>query len=155
MPIGLLAVPHRAQEQPWTCVPACVRMILAYLGDQREESEIAGMVGTTPRGTRLADLTDLQSWGYDVSVIAGDVVTLERLIDGGVPAIISVHTSQLPYCPLPPWDAHAVVVIGTSQTGFTVLDPEKPDGGLRVGRGALQRAWGMRRFQMAIIRSGR
>ena len=129
-------------------------MILAYLGDEREESEIAGVVGTTPRGTRLADLTALQSWGYDVSVKAGDLATLERLIDEGVPAIISVHTSQLPYCPLPPWDSHAVVVIGTSRTGFTVLDPEKPNGGLRVKRGVLQRAWGMRRFQMAIIRLG-
>ena len=33
-------VPHFQQELDYSCLPACVRMVLAYYGDQRPEPEL-------------------------------------------------------------------------------------------------------------------
>lgn len=32
-----IPVPHLQQETTYTCLPACVRMVLAYLGDNQSE----------------------------------------------------------------------------------------------------------------------
>lgn len=152
MPKGSLAVPHNRQEQTWTCVPACVRMVLASLGDHREKADIAQQLKTTPFGTRLSDLFELERWGYQIEVAKGDLKLLDALLSDGVPVIVAVHTSHLPYCPLPPWDAHVVLVVGASRAGFIVNDPAQPNAGIRLSRGALNAAWALRRNQMATIR---
>ncbi len=43
-----LDVPLLPQEHPWTCLPACIRMVLAYRGKRVEEGDIAAACGTTP-----------------------------------------------------------------------------------------------------------
>lgn len=43
-----LAVPHFRQEHPHTCLPACVRMALAYWGKEYSEEELAQVFGTEP-----------------------------------------------------------------------------------------------------------
>lgn len=49
-----LDVPLLRQEHAWTCLPACIRMVLAYRGRLFEEAEIAAACGTVPlRGTQL------------------------------------------------------------------------------------------------------
>lgn len=48
-----LDVPLLRHEHPWTCLPACIRMVLAYRGQLIEEAEIAAACRTTPlRGTQ-------------------------------------------------------------------------------------------------------
>jgi ABC-type bacteriocin/lantibiotic exporter with double-glycine peptidase domain len=48
-----LSVPLLPQEHPWTCLPACIRMVLAYRGKLLDEAEIAAACGTVPlRGTQ-------------------------------------------------------------------------------------------------------
>ena len=49
----MITVPHFAQEMDKTCVPASVRMLLAYLGIERSEREIAALLGATPDGTHV------------------------------------------------------------------------------------------------------
>ena len=49
MPLDVRLLP---QEHPWTCLPACIRMVLAYRGRTIGEAEIAAACGTAPfRGT--------------------------------------------------------------------------------------------------------
>ena len=43
-----LAVPSFAQSQPHTCLPACVRMILAYHGYEHAESDLTKAFKTVP-----------------------------------------------------------------------------------------------------------
>jgi ABC-type bacteriocin/lantibiotic exporter with double-glycine peptidase domain len=152
MPKGLLAVPHKRQEQPWSCVPACARMLLASLGDEREEAEIARQLRSTLSGTFFKDLARLEEWGYSVSIEQGNLSALDILVTSGFPVIVSVHTSLLTYYPLPPWGAHAIVVVGASRATFSINDPEQLQGGTRVARGAFERAWAMRQHRLATIR---
>lgn len=53
-----LNVPLMPQEHPWTCLPACIRMVLAYRGKLIDEAEIAAACRTVPlRGTQIENDT--------------------------------------------------------------------------------------------------
>ncbi len=43
-----LDVPLLRQEHPWTCLPACIRMVLAYRGQLIAEVDVAAACRTTP-----------------------------------------------------------------------------------------------------------
>ena len=43
-----IPVPHFQQETPHTCLPACVRMVLSYLGDEQTERQLASAFQTVP-----------------------------------------------------------------------------------------------------------
>jgi len=43
------------QEKPYTCLPACLRIVLHYLGVSLTEEEIADECNTTEVGTTLTD----------------------------------------------------------------------------------------------------
>jgi len=51
MPSGWLNVPHFRQELEYSCVAACVRMVLAHYGDLRSEADIRSLLDTRPTGT--------------------------------------------------------------------------------------------------------
>ncbi len=62
----MLAVPHFRQSSPETCLPACVRMVLAYRGREHSEHELAEALGTV-RGLGTnpeSAITGLESMGY-------------------------------------------------------------------------------------------
>ena len=61
-----LAVPHLKQEYPYTCLPACVRMVLAYRGYTHNEEELTQAFGTGPfLGTPPEKVVaGLQNLGY-------------------------------------------------------------------------------------------
>lgn len=46
MPTASTPVPHYRQSNPGACLPACVRMVLAALGDERTEAELASVLGS-------------------------------------------------------------------------------------------------------------
>ena len=51
-----LDVPIYGQQYGWTCLPACIRMVLGYLGRTHDEAEIAEACDTVPmRGTNPAN----------------------------------------------------------------------------------------------------
>lgn len=45
-----IPVPHFQQETAHTCLPACVRMVLAFLGDEQSEKELALAFQSVPVG---------------------------------------------------------------------------------------------------------
>ena len=48
MPSNLLNVPHFQQELEYSCVAACVRMVLAHFGDLRSEADLRALLDTQP-----------------------------------------------------------------------------------------------------------
>lgn len=62
----MLNVPHRRQNTPYTCGPACLRMVLAAHGIVEPESTIAEAVNCTPEaGTSPANMAKyLRSKGF-------------------------------------------------------------------------------------------
>ncbi|RMF26161.1 MAG: hypothetical protein D6759_20150 [Chloroflexi bacterium] len=46
-----LPIPHFQQSTDGYCLPACVRMVLAYLQIERSEAEISHLLGTQTFGT--------------------------------------------------------------------------------------------------------
>jgi hypothetical protein len=52
MPSSSLNVPHFQQELDYSCVAACVRMVLAHYGDVRSEArEVKEFFGSLKKGT--------------------------------------------------------------------------------------------------------
>ena len=52
MPSNWLSVPHFRQEHEYSCVAACVRMVLAHFGETRAEDALRALLDTRPTGTR-------------------------------------------------------------------------------------------------------
>ncbi len=58
---NILNVPHRQQESDGLCLPACVQMVLAYLGEIHSQSALARKMGTRPNiGTPHRYITRLR-----------------------------------------------------------------------------------------------
>lgn len=51
MPAASTPVPHYRQSSPGACLPACARMVLAALGDERTEAQLATVLGSYEFGT--------------------------------------------------------------------------------------------------------
>src|SRR5262245_25086094 len=107
-----LDLPHFRQEADYTCVPACVRMILAYYGRDIPEAEIAAVLVTEETGTRFADIVRIARLGFEIDIATGAVAALTAMVDRHVPCIARVKTVHLPRYPLPRWVPHTVVVVG-------------------------------------------
>jgi len=50
-------VPHFQQELDYSCLAACVRMVLAFYDSQHTESELRGLLKTRPGGTGPANVS--------------------------------------------------------------------------------------------------
>jgi ABC-type bacteriocin/lantibiotic exporter with double-glycine peptidase domain len=62
----MLPVPHFQQATPYTCLPACVHMVLAFLGHDLTEEELARAFDTVPLLGTLPDhvVSGLETMGY-------------------------------------------------------------------------------------------
>jgi hypothetical protein len=66
MPSSWLNVPHFQQEHDYSCVAACVRMVLAHYSDIRTEAELRLLLDTQPTGTRAGNVLRLSGSAYEV-----------------------------------------------------------------------------------------
>jgi hypothetical protein len=74
----VLQLPHFQQSTEGYCLPACVRMVLAYWGLQRSEDEISRILGSCTFGTPSFAVERLTSGGTsDVSRV--DYTTTVKL----------------------------------------------------------------------------
>jgi ABC-type bacteriocin/lantibiotic exporter with double-glycine peptidase domain len=98
MPERWLSVPHYQQSDEATCLAACARMVLAYLGDQRSEQELVRLLEVDPAfGVPASRLLRLRQWGYQVTYDSLSLPLLRHWLDQGVPPIVLVRTDFLAY----------------------------------------------------------
>lgn len=135
-----LPIPHRLQLADGYCLPACVQMVLAYWGIERNQAELARQLQMVPgAGTPGNRVGLLASDTLDVFYGQGEVSDLQAALHRGIPPIVLVHTGELPY-----WDvamAHAVVLLAMDETEVVINDPGITQAELRVSLGDFQLAW--------------
>src|SRR3954451_20488887 len=105
-----MVVPHFFQSSPQTCGPACLRMMLAALGQAQDEGTIAQACGVTLYGCQLQDLVPgAQSLGKNAELLrvrgAQDAVAV---LSNQVPFVAMIDLATL-YNILPMFQWHFVV----------------------------------------------
>src|SRR5262245_57697638 len=75
-----------------SCVPACVRMVLAYYGRNCTEEELRQLLGTGPHGTPARNLFLLGSLGFDVQVETSNLTQLGTALAAGTQAGLQAHS---------------------------------------------------------------
>jgi hypothetical protein len=108
--------PFHRQETPCSCVPACVRMVLASFGRELLEAELRALCDCTPFGTEALNAVDgVRQLGFP----ATGKYTLWRderaaQVRQGLYPIVFVNT--LPIDGIT--DGHALMVVGIDQIGI-------------------------------------
>jgi ABC-type bacteriocin/lantibiotic exporter with double-glycine peptidase domain len=147
-------VPHHKQERDYSCLPACVKMVLAYHGLEKNEAELRILLKTRPGGTSPVQVIwRLPELGFDASVELGSESALHNYLHSNVPCIVHVWTPPLPY-----WDSeaiHALVVTAIDDRNVLVNDPVLADGSKEVPLDAFLEAWAATdHFMIIITKSG-
>ena len=136
----VLSVPHQRQLADGFCLPACVQMVLAYSGINREQNDLAAELQTIPgAGTSGNRLRALVSKTLDVFYGPGELADLQAALKRKIPPIALVYTAELPYWPQA--TAHAVVVVGIEPRAVFLNDPGMPQSPLQVSRDEFLLAW--------------
>lgn len=110
------------QETDYTCLPACIRIVLNFFGDGKPEKEIASACHTAKAGTRFRDAVHaIRSYGYEVTQIQdGSLDELFTSILNKEPVIVVLGAEHLSYGD---FGSHAVVVIGFQGRNITIIEP--------------------------------
>ena len=110
-----LNVPHYPQADDGYCLPACVQMVLAYLGLSSTPGNLARKLDVRlPLGAPASNVTRLRSDTLDVTFTFGDLDDLRAYLNQGHPPIVFVQAGEFPH-----WrgrvSQHAVVVVGADE----------------------------------------
>jgi ABC-type bacteriocin/lantibiotic exporter with double-glycine peptidase domain len=150
MPANFL-IPQRKQSHPGACLPACARMVLAYLGDERDEEAIARLLEAEWYGVPASRVTRLSAWNYRVTYEQSTLEQLRQLVAQHIPIIIFLRTGALPG-----WTedvAHAVVLVGLDADMAYMHDPIGDTGPTPVTLNAFLLAWSDMDYYCATIQA--
>ena len=145
-----LNVTHLKQSKQYTCVPACVRVVLDYLGFDLDEEQLSEILSTTPRGTTASNIARIQDIGVDVVLRSASLFDLRNLLKEKVPHIVFLWTGNLEYWNIACW--HAVVVVGIEEDVIYINDPFFSDAPKKVVLDSFLEAWSHYDFILAEIR---
>lgn len=147
-----LPVPHRRQETNVGCLPACVQMVLAYLGIDRAQAELAQLLGTRPHtGTPYSHIARLRSPEISVAYqTANSLDDLTGWLARKLPVIAFVQMRELPHW-RGHWSQHAVVVSGVDEQSVYVLDPAASSEVIAVPNGDFLLAWEEMDMAYAVV----
>lgn len=133
-------VPHFKQELDYSCLPACLRMVLAFYNQEFPESELRILLKTRPGGTSPLQVTwRLPELGYEAVMQSGSQSTLRETLAAERPCIVHVWTQPLSYWPEEA--IHSLVVVELSEDYVLVHDPILSSGPTSVPLEAFRRAW--------------
>ncbi len=110
------------QSQPYTCVAACLRVVLAALHTDYPEDKLARACNTDPSGATLSDAASaVRSLGFNALFLPeATFEMLSEWLQQGVPMIIGIAVDDPVYGVT---GGHAVVVCGIEQGQVIVVDP--------------------------------
>lgn len=150
MPNSWLNVPFFQQEHEYSCVAACVRMVLAHSGDVRTEAELRLLLDTQPTGTRAGNLMRLSGPAFEVYLRPSNLVELQQVLVNHQPPIVFLQTGFLEY-----WSMgifHTVVLIGLDSATVAVHDPYFATAPQTTSLEAFTKAWAQTGQFAAFIR---
>jgi ABC-type bacteriocin/lantibiotic exporter with double-glycine peptidase domain len=149
MPKDWLPVPHYRQSGGGQCLPACARMVLAYLGFDLQEAKVAKLLRSYTFGTPASNIRYLESLGLSVTFGPMSISRLGAHLQKGTPCIIFVQIGELPYSKSEGF--HAIVVVGLSEQTIYVNDPALDTGPQAVPLDDLRLAWSEFEYEGAVI----
>jgi len=139
MPNGWLKVPYFQQELDYSCVAACVRMVLAHYGDLRTEAELRSLLDTKPAGTRAGNIMRLSNPTLEVHLRTSNMAELQKVLADNQPPIVLLQTGFLEY-----WNVdifHAVVLVGLDATTVAINDPFFPTAPQTTSLQSFEKSW--------------
>ena len=80
MPNSWLNVPHFQQEFEYSCIAACVQMVLAHYGELRTEAELRSILDTQPTGTRAGNIMRISSPAFEVYLRPSNMAELHKVL---------------------------------------------------------------------------
>jgi ABC-type bacteriocin/lantibiotic exporter with double-glycine peptidase domain len=138
--------PFHKQETPYSCAPACLRMVLASFGVVKTEQELRELCDCTYDSVFLLGGTDphpfklkaaAQSLGFVNTTIASPTFDeLKMELERGLYPIIYV---KVQLSPDKPPQKHAVVVVEIDETSVEIRDPWR--GELVLSQAAFLTEW--------------
>jgi ABC-type bacteriocin/lantibiotic exporter with double-glycine peptidase domain len=147
-------VPHFQQELDYSCLPACVRMVLAFYGEQRSELELRRLLKTRVTGTSpAAVMMRLPEIGFEAQVLEASRYLLRKHIESDEPCIAHIWTATLPH-----WSddvVHAVVVTDLDDDTIWINDPILASGPTRVAQTAFFAAWAATDHTLIVMKDVR
>ncbi len=113
--------PFFNQETDYSCVPACLRMVLAAFGLHRSEDELRELCDCTFLGTDdLLLIEAARSLGFQAEKHSMNLFDLKDKVSGGVFPIAFIRTLLVAEGKR---EIHAVVVFRFSEQGVHMHDP--------------------------------
>jgi len=137
--MNLLPVPLHKQRQAADCLPACVAMVLDFLGQPADYDSLLRTLGMTIYGTVASRVTRLARPDRLVHYREGSLADLEIWLDQGLPVIVLVKTGELHY-----WTyttLHALVLVGYDADCVSANDPHFVAAPLTIPIGDFELAW--------------
>ena len=134
--------PHHKQEKNYTCVPASVRMMLAFHGIDRSESHLARILKTKFYGTNVYNILyiEQEGIGLEVRVRFFSLNELKQMLSKNQPCVVPLRTKYLSYFP---YDClHTLVVVGYDDAGHILVnDPNFDEEIITVKESEFVDAW--------------
>ena len=131
--------PFDKQETPYSCVPACVRMVLASFGRELSEAVLHVLCDCTPFGTVALKVVDtVRQLGFPAT--GKHTLSLDELAAQARRGLFPiVFVNMLPIDGIT--DGYALVVVRIDQTDIAVYDPLR--GERHLPRATFVSAWAM------------
>src|SRR5262245_7193977 len=150
MPSNWLSVPHFQQELEYSCVAACVRMVLAHLGDLRTEDELRSLLDTQPTGTRAGNVMRLSGAAFEVYIRRSNLAELQQALANNQPPIVFLKTGSLEYWSMDIF--HTAVLVGLDATTVALNDSYFATAPQTTSLQSFETAWGLMDQLTAFIR---
>jgi len=146
-----IALPSLKQEQDYSCVPACIRIVLSHYGVELTEERICAACQTTPRGTDQQDAArGIISLGFEAAKLkAAKPDDIIKFLGQNQPVIAIIGVEHLPYGGQ--YDTHAIVVNGLERNQVSFIDPARGEE-IEISLNTFLRAWQARRCLGLVIK---
>jgi len=117
-----LSVRLKRQLHDYDCLPACLYMVLGFLGSSVKYKELLRLCKTNRYGTTLVEAAEaLERLRFSASVMNLGLSDLTKYVKGGMPVIAFVDAYYFPWVKM--HCGHAMVVVGVDEENLVILDP--------------------------------
>ncbi len=141
-------LPFYPQETPESCVPACLRMVVASLGVEIAEAKLRDLCDCTFEGTSALQAVDVaRSLGFaQTSKQTLTLADLETVVTNGNTPIVFVEMEPINGI----YQVHALIVVNITPFAVQVLDPAT--GERTIPRQVFLVAWAARHNLTILIK---